>query len=297
MPFPALTLLDNFNREELILNGGSGHKWLEFFPSGAHKGSASTPARWENLSASIVEGAYWGAVEYTNPAVAVTSTHIDTDVGFWDLWICVSNPTSSEISGYKLRKTHSSGKENKFQIIRVDKNVEIVLATINGEIIELGDSWGILAVGGKVSYWRKKGAGMWEEREKASDATYTKGFTGFSVEAADGDFKNFEVGEATSGGPTVENPGPQHSNVGRYLKLVLKTTHAKEAKIEIEGLPEGLSFEFKEGAQEITITGTPTKAETRKKVKIMVKGESGEESIEIEWIVKPKTSGLSMIIG
>ena len=291
MPFPTLELLDSFKRpfEEPLSNGG---KWKTFHPINNTTGYLSG-TDWENYLAGKVEGAYWSPIEFSNPGVAIErDRRTKEDSGYWSLWACISNPTTAEISGYRLKMTFTAANLFEVKLERCDKNSFTVLSTTLAEAFNDGDRIGLAVQGGKVQYWRKKGAEAWEERASAADVTYTKGYVGFAVEAADGDTANFEAGSGEGGVPTVENPGTQHTRKGKEVAFKIHATNATH--YAATGLPAGLAINESTGE----ITGTPTTVESPL-VKVTVENEAKETAtMSFEWVIfEGCASLLGMIIG
>jgi hypothetical protein len=287
MSFPTTAVLDSFKRTENPLSNGA--QWKTFFPINATTGSCNGE-NWENANTGKVEGAYWSPLEFASPGVAITRDKRIDDAGYWSLWACISDPTTAKISGYRLKLKHTGGG-GKFEVKleRCDENGFTVLSTTAAEVFEVGDRVGLSVQGGQVVYWRKKGAGEWEERHAVSDATYTTGFVGFAVEAADGNTTNFEAG---GGGTSVNDPGTQHNGLGETVELQIEATDT--TTYEASGLPEGLTIKVGTGK----ITGKPTKLESTM-VTITVKG-AGEDSVEFEWVIEElttKRNATQMIVG
>jgi hypothetical protein len=206
------------------------------------------------------------------------------DPGTWFVMACVTEPTTAEISGYRLTalRTGGSGAEAEFTINleRCDKEVFSVLHTMTAEVIKEGDRMGLAVQAGKVEYYRKIGGGTWVERASVNDATYTHGYAAFGViSAKDGNTTNFEAGPEETGSPVVENPGTRHNAISKPLSLQIHSTFTEEYKAS--GLPEGLSINETTGL----ITGTPEKLQTTK-VTIKVKGPEGTAETEFEWIIE-----------
>lgn len=289
MSFPAVTVLDSFKRsEETLSNGG---KWKAFFPASSGL-SFCNGTNWETHAKSDNEGAYWSPVEFSNPGVAITRNVNLEDQGTWWIWACISNPTTSKVSGYRLALTHT-GSTGKFEV-KLEKCVEnsfSVLSTTTGETYALGDSVGLAVQAGKVEYWHKKGAGAWEERANHADFTYTKGFVAFHGEVANGDTINFEAGSGTGGSPTVENPGKQHGHTFKPTSLQIKALNV--TKYFATNLPLGLSISESTGL----ITGEP-EAEESPIVKIKVENETAETAeTSFEWVISSRNSNvLNMIV-
>jgi hypothetical protein len=289
MSFPTLTLLDSFKRsEEPLSNGG---KWKAFFPANSGL-SHCNGTDWETHAKTFNEGAYWSPIEFASPGVAITRDQRIEDAGTWWIWACISNPTTSKVSGYRLALVHT-GSVGKFEV-KLEKCTEnsfSVLSTTTGETYELGDKVGLAVQAGKVEYWHKKGAGAWEERANHADSAYTKGFVAIHGEVANGDTTNFEAASSIGGGPTVENPGKQRGHTFKPTSLQIKALNV--TKYFATNLPLGLSISESTGL----ITGEP-EAEESPIVKIKVENEAAETAeTSFEWIISTRNSNvLSMIV-
>lgn len=294
MSFPALTLLDSFKRkEEPLSNEG---KWKGFFPLKGNGGVGGAEGKgwcngtdWEMSSTAWVEGGYWTPAEFSEPAVAITRDKNITDEGYWSLWCCISHPTTSEISGYRLKWKHEGSNFFEAKLERCDKNVFTVLETKAADgPFEAGDKIGIAVNGGKVQYWTNKKSAGWAEIASAADGTYTKGFVGFAVSGADGDTTNFEVGSITT--PSVENPGTQKNRISKEVSVQV---HAQNAlKYFATNLPKGLSISESTGL----ITGEPTTVETPI-VKIKVENEAKETAeTSFEWVIYKVANITNMVV-
>jgi hypothetical protein len=290
MAFPTLTLLDSFKRSENPLSNGG--KWKTFFAVTNGPGFCNG-TDWENINpASSPQGAYWSPIEFSNPGVALTRDQRIDDGGYWSLWACLTDPTTSKISGYRLKMIHI-GSGGKFEV-KLEKCVEnsfSLFATSPEETFAAGDSIGLAVQAGKIEYWRKKGAGAWEERTNAADATYTSGFVGFASTGANGDTTNFEAGSATEGAPTIENPGKQRGLLFKNASLQIHALNV--TKYFATNLPVGLSINEATGL----ITGE-FESEESPVVKIKVENETAETAeASFEWVVTPgKTNALGMIV-
>lgn len=288
MAFPTVTVLDSFKREETPLEKGNGTipgAWETFFIASGGVGHCVSNTDWENHASEDIEGAYWSVSTFSAPTgVAITRDRRMEDGGTWFVMACITAPTTTEISGYRLTalRTGGSGSTAKFtvKLERCDKHIFTVLHTMTEEVIKEGDRMGLAVQAGKVEYYRKVGGGAWEERASGNDATYSSGYSAFGViNAGDGNTTNFEAGPEESGTPVVENPGTRHSTLGKPVSLQIHSTFTTEYKAE--GLPEGLSINEGTGL----ITGTPTKLESTK-VTIKVKGPEGTDETEFEWIIE-----------
>lgn len=287
MAFPTVTLLDSFKRSENPLSNGG--KWKTFFPINNGTGFCNGTS-WENKSASKVEGAYWSPTEFTNPGVAIDRSLSINDSGYWTLWACLSNPTTSKISGYRLKMLHTGAGLFEVKLERCDENSFTVLSTSIAQAFAEGDRIGLSVQSGKVEYYRKKGVEEWEERASKADTTYTTGFVGFAVEAQDGDTTNFEAGSGGGGGsgPSVENPGKQRTHTFKSVSLQIHALNV--TKYFATNLPTGLSIDESTGL----ITGE-AEAEESPVVKIQVENETAETAeTSFEWII---TTGSTNVVG
>jgi len=277
MAFPTVAVLDSFKggNESPLSHGGD---WKEFFPSGESMGEIAHK-EWETDSAHRPEGAYWQPAEFTEPGVALEWAGKVTDEHYWELWACVSHPTSALISGYVVKLKQEGGGKFAVELEKCVANVLTELAKTTAVAFAVEDRFGLSVQAGKVIAWRKKGGGAWEELISKADGTYTTGFVGFVAEAGFGDIVNFEAGPVGSGPPVVTNPGTQHSVIGEPVSLQIKATNTTEYKAT--GLPEGLSINEGTGL----ITGTPEKLESTK-VKVKVKGPEGTDETEFEWVIE-----------
>lgn len=275
--FPTVTVLDSFKgHEENPLNNGG--KWKEFFPSKANKGRL-TNEYWETISGSIVEGAYWQPLEFSDPGVALQWIRSVSDNTYWRLWACVSNPATSSLNGYALKLKQEGAGKFEAKLEKCAANVFTELGKTTGVAFAIGDRFGISVQEGKVIAWRKKGVGAWEELFSKADSSYTKGFAAFDVIGGFGDIVNFEAGSSGGGESTIENPGRQHS---RTFKPVSLQIHALNAvKYFATNLPTGLSISEETGL----ITGEPEVVESPI-VKIKVENEAKETAeTSFEWVV------------
>lgn len=289
MSFPTLAILDSFIREEKTLSNGG--KWKTFFVVTNGTGECNG-VDWETkVPGGTAQGAYWSPIEFNNPGVAITRDRFIDSSGYWSLWACLSNPTTSKISGYRLKMIHTGeGGVFEVKLERCIENAFVVLSTTASETFAEGDKVGLAVQSEKVEYWHKKGAGAWEERANAADATYTTGFVGFVSTGGFGATTNFEAGSAEGGSPTLENPGRQHS---RTFKSVSLQIHALGmTKYFATDLPKGLAINESTGL----ITGEP-EVEEAPVVKIKVENEIAETAeTSFEWIVsEANTNVLQMI--
>jgi len=147
MAFPAVTLLDSFKREENPLSNGGKWKSVAFLSGGV--GRCKESIDWENLAAHDLEGAYWSPGEFTAPcAVAICRDKKINDAGAWLVMACVTHPTTSKFSGYRVMMAHTgtiSGTEGKFTVTieRCDEESFTVLSTTTEEVFKEGDRLGI----------------------------------------------------------------------------------------------------------------------------------------------------------
>lgn len=294
MPFPTLTLLDSFKRAESPLSNGG--KWQAFFLINGNTGSCVENIDWEHAEgiAGKTYGAYWTPEEFTNPGIAITRDRRIVDQGEWSIWGCLSEPLVANISGYRLQFTKTGEVLSRGEFIvrleRCDKNVFTTLSTTANELYEEGDSVGLLIAEGKVEYWHKPKGGAWEKRASAADATYTKGFVGFSAKSANGDTTNFEAANSGPTTPSVENPGTQFN---RILKEVSLQIHTKNVTVyKATGLPKGLAINESTGL----ITGEPTTVENPL-VKIKVENVAKEVAeTSFEWVVYKQANVINMVV-
>src|SRR5271166_889311 len=106
MSFPAVTLLDSFKREETPLGGPSGAKeqWKTWYILTGGLGYCIADTDWENASTMDIEGAYWSPTEFEAPcAVAICRDLRISDTGDWSIWACVTEPTTANVSGYRVK--------------------------------------------------------------------------------------------------------------------------------------------------------------------------------------------------
>src|SRR5947209_6397445 len=106
MSFPTVSLLDSFIRaSENPLNNGGKWKALGGTGENTNAGHITSEAWAPNsvFSSSKEDGAYWTVQQYVNPAVAVEFNAIPSNERYLALWCCLSNPTVTAKSGYRLR--------------------------------------------------------------------------------------------------------------------------------------------------------------------------------------------------
>lgn len=301
--FPTVALLDSFKRGESPLSKGNGvinGAWKGIFPNGveANRGSCNGN-EWETgAGPPTLEAAWWSPEEFTNPGVTTQFNGSIELSEFFSWWACLSNPTTGEISGYRLKARWEGGKLFEFKLEKVVKNVYTVLATLAAVKLEGSsggepkDKVGLSVQEGKVIAWRKKVGGEWEELLSAVDGAFTKGFVAFGGALGFGRQINFEAGSGESGAPEVENPGMQHGRVGKPVSLQIKAKRA--TKYLATKLPKGLSINESTGL----ITGVPEVGESPK-VLIVVENVAKETAeATFEWIiVEGGTNVLGMIVG
>ena len=297
MPFPTLTLLDSFKRNESELGEAAEHnQWKKWLAKIAGNRGTLIGSEWETKTTAH-EGAYWSASEFTNGAVAVTRNAHITSRGTWFLLVNISNPTTELFTGYDLAFGQAGGGTSfEWKLRRWDTNEEAepeVFLLESGTItLASGQSIGLVAREGKVEFWRKK-EGTWELIHASADSKYTKGFVGFwAEEAQNGDLINFEAASAEPAGIRITNPGDQ---IGRQLKAVhLKLKGTGIATWSATGLPAGLTINSGTGE----ITGEPT---TLEETIVHVKGENEGKTetaeVAFRWtILEPNGDLLDLIL-
>lgn len=286
MAFPPVKLLDSFKRSENPLS--NGEKWHVFQGLGGTGSCNGT--EWETPNIGTNYGAYWTPLEFTNPGVAITRSNRIEDNGSWYIWACMSNPLSTEISGYRLRLHREIGSLFGIKIERCTKNSFTVLSTTTEEKFSVNDSLGLAVQEGNVEYWHKKGPeAIWEKIASVADTTYTKGFVGLSGEVANGDTVNFEA-ENSSSTPGVENPGTQRNRILKEVSVQIKAKNV--TKYFASGLPKGLSISESTGL----ITGEPSAVESTT-VKVKVENEAKEVAeTSFEWIIFKVANVINMVV-
>ncbi len=276
MPLPALEVLDSFKRgnENPIEKG-----WKKLF---GHSTAGKVESEKYHGEAVVTDGAWWvPGGEYTEPAVAAFAYGIEEMNEGEQLWLLanIQAPEASE-SELLLLLRHKAGEAKTRLAVELYLGEVGLLKRAEIEAPKDGDGFAFWPHEGQTSVWYKPGAGAWEELFKTA-TVLAKGFIGVTVaSSATAAWSNFSV---TAQEPIVEKPSTQHSIVGvEIIPLAIKAEHTTEYKVEVEGLPEGLSINSETGK----ITGTPIKVETRKKVKVVVKGPGGTASTEFEWVIE-----------
>jgi len=159
----------------------------------------SSHIRWKATTgfAEGEDGAYWNPEEFTEPATSVQIFGISaTNSRYFFLESCLSTPTTTEKSGYRLKveETVESKKENKVTVELMKKGVFTVLAETTGVVIAIEDSIALQVIEGKVIAWHKVGAsGAWTIVNQGTDSTYTKGYIGFGAKGNNGRLENFDI--------------------------------------------------------------------------------------------------------
>lgn len=189
--FPATSVKDTFKRgaEKPLSNGG---KW-ETITGAANTGKITSGELWrQDVARPAESGALWNVEELTNPAVSLElpfsgdSTKSGLFVG---IWCCLSKAAQS---GYFLRFT-GDGSEPLSMTVTLEKWVagaKTILGVKVKQFLLGEDSIGISLRGEQLRGWRKH-EGTWEELLKATDGTYTKGYTGFAMSGEAYGCRNF----------------------------------------------------------------------------------------------------------
>jgi hypothetical protein len=232
MAFPAVNLLDSFKRaNEKPLSNGT--KWVLLFER-KDTGEVLTE-KWSPSITNESEGAYWKVQEYIEPAVAVK---LESGTGALvtrrlTLFACLSNPGTTEISGYSVQivSTATAGTVS-WVINKITKNVTTEIAKVeNLAGTALGDLIGLQVSKGKVIAWHKKAAEAWVEVVSATDATYTAGFIGFGANGEIWKINNIEVGQTP-----IQILTAKLTFLGKLQKTIHQTTEVR-AKLTFAGVP------------------------------------------------------------
>lgn len=204
MALPTLSILDNFNRaaESPLSDGGKWTKLQGVVATGEIK---TTSQDWKAKSsfATGEDGAYWNVLEYNSPALAYTLTNTLMGLGerYYTIWVCVTNPTTAEISGYRVKfieppEGGTTGEKCKILVERCTKNVFTTILTLENQSWSLTSKFGVQVVSGKVIVWKEGLVSGWAVVGEVADSTYTKGFVGFGGKGNIGHIDNVEAGES-----------------------------------------------------------------------------------------------------
>ena len=176
-------LRDNFNRPEespMVHAGWTKNPW----DSDTGKVVAE---RWEEKTKP--SGAYWSAASFNAPAViAGPLWRLASSNWVTYLWAALTPGTHS---GYRLFvDVVSNFGEVALHLERVAAGVGTVLGSHStstggeGEPANTTCLFALAVLNGKVSVWKKVGAGAWELMIEVADATFNSGYCGLESEAS-----------------------------------------------------------------------------------------------------------------
>lgn len=153
---------------------------------------------WESHYSGVQSAAFRYDTEYLNPSLALELAGEGEEEGeTLELWSCLSNPENiATINGYVLKiESEFNLQKYRFRLYHYDAGVLTAFsAGVAAQTVVIGDRIGLTVRRGKVTSWRKTGAGNWKIVEIITDSKYTKGYVGIGTKSNLLSAKNLEIG-------------------------------------------------------------------------------------------------------